>query len=97
MEHVIIDSCHSRWVFDTERRLFRRVVKGPRLGLRTIMTEWRPYAELHLDEYSDSFVVVLNEARTRMLRSWRHQGGECAQCGATQELSLSDIANVDDR
>ena len=97
MDIVTIDSCHSRWVFDTERLRFRRVLKGPRLGLRTVMTEWRPYTELHLDEYSDSFVVVLNEAGTRMLRSWRHREGLCAQCGesGTQQLSLDDIAHVE--
>jgi len=42
-------------------------------------------------------VVVLDEAGTRMLRSWRHTGTVCPQCGdtGTQELSLDDIANVE--
>ncbi len=96
VEPIIIDSCHSRWVFDADRRLFRRVLKGPGLGLRTVMTEWRPYAELHLDEQSESFTVALNEDATRMLRSWRHRDGECAQCGsATKELSAEDIAHAE--
>jgi hypothetical protein len=98
VEHFIVDSCHSRWVFDTERRLFRRVLTGPGLGLRTVMTEWRPYAELHLDEHSDSFTVVLNQDGTRMLRSWRHRDRECVQCGSgTKELSVEDIAQVENR
>ncbi len=59
-------------------------------------TEWRPYHELDLDTYSDSFVVVLDEAGTRILRSWRHTGDECRQCGdaGTEELSVDDFAHV---
>jgi len=94
---ITVDSCHSRWVFDTDRRGYRRVPKGPGLTMRTVMAEWRPYHELHLDPCSDSFVVVLNQAGTRMLRSWRHRDGVCAQCGAarTEELSAHDIVNVE--
>jgi hypothetical protein len=98
MDYITVDSCHSRWIFDTEHRRFRRVLKGPGLGLRTVMTEWRPYHDLHLDPYSDSIVVVLNEAGTRMLRSWRHVGAVCPHCGdaGTGELSLDDISHVVD-
>ena len=98
MEDLLIDSCHSRWVFNTESKRFRRVLKGPGIGLRTVTTEWRPYAELHVDEYSDAFTVVLHEDGTRMLRSWRHRTGLCAQCGAqvTEELSVVDIAHAGD-
>ncbi len=97
MGHMItLDSCHSRWVFDTERLRYRRVPQGPGLGRRMAVTEWSEYHELHLDPYSDSFTVVLNEAGTRMLRSWRHREGTCLQCGATatEELSVDDIAQV---
>jgi hypothetical protein len=80
---LTLDSCHSHWVFDTDGMRFRRVLRGPDLELRTVTTEWRPYYELHLDEESDSFVVVLNEAGTRMLRSWRHLEGNCPNCGVT--------------
>ena len=98
VETLVVDSCHSRWVFDTARRRFRRIPKGP--GLEPVMahmTEWRPYAELHLDPDSDSFVVVLNEAGTRMLRSWRHREGVCSQCGAarTEELAVTAVSAVD--
>jgi hypothetical protein len=64
--------------------------------MRLAVAEWNPYHELHLYPYSDSFTVVLNEAGNRMLRSWRHLEGVCAQCGArgTEELSLDDIAHV---
>jgi hypothetical protein len=80
---ITLDSCHSRWVFDTDRMRFRRVLRGPDLELRTVTTEWRPYFELHIEENSDSFVVTLNADGTRMLRSWRHLDGNCPNCGMT--------------
>jgi hypothetical protein len=97
MEQITLDSCHSQWVFDTERLRYRRVLKEPGLRVHPTMTEWAPYSELHLDEHSDSFVVVLNEAGTRMLRSWRHTEGVCDQCGdtGTVELSADDIAHFE--
>jgi len=97
VSYLTLDSCNSRWVFDTERLRYRRVPQGPGLGRQMAVTEWSEYHELHLDEHSDSFTVVLNEAGTRMLRSWRHTEAECPQCGATgtEELSVADIAHVD--
>ena len=88
-----LDSCHSRWIFDTDQRRFRRVLRGPEMELRTVTTEWRPYHDLHVDEESDSFVVALNEAGTRMLRSRRHRDGECPNCGVTTgEVQAAEVA-----
>jgi hypothetical protein len=97
VELITVDSCHSRWVFDVERSRYRRVPQGSGLQVRMSMAEWQPYYSLHLDPNSDSFVVVLNESGTRMLRSWRHTEVVCPQCDATRtgELSLEDIARVD--
>ena len=94
MGYVTLDSCHSRWVFDTERLRFRRTPKGPGLEQLMAMTQWRPYRDLQIDPHSDSFVVILNDAGTRMLRSWRHTEAVCPQCGAarTEELSVDAIA-----
>lgn len=94
MGYTTVDSCHSRWIFDTERLRYRRVPKGPGLEQLMAVTEWRPYHELLIDEDSDSFVVVLNAAGTRMLRSWRHTRAVCPQCGTarTEELSVDAIA-----
>jgi len=91
---LTIDSCHSRWVFDTGRHRYRRVPQGPGLAMRLRDAEWHPYASLHLVPGTDAFVVVLNATGTRMLRSWRHREGRCLQCGAlqTEELSAQDIA-----
>jgi len=97
MGYLTVDSCNSRWVFDTERRRFRRVPKGPGLELLMAMTQWRPYHDLQLDPDSDSFVVILNGAGTRILRSWRHTEAVCPQCGVarTEELSVEAIALVE--
>ena len=96
VDYVTIDSCHSRWVFDTERMRFRRILKGLGSAERMPITEWRRYFALHLDPHSDSFVVMLNDTDTRMLRSWRHLDPVCLQCGesGTEELSLDDIAHA---
>jgi len=93
---ISLDSCHSRWIFDTEHLRFRRILKGLGHGNEAATTEWRPYHELDLDPNSDSFVVVLNAAGTRVLRSWRHTGTQCPQCDdtRTEELSVDDIAHV---
>jgi hypothetical protein len=96
MGYLTVDSCHSRWVFDTDRRRFRRIPKGPGLEFLMATTQWRHYHQLELDPDSDSFVVVLNDAGTRMLRSWRHMEAVCLQCGAarTEELAVEDIARA---
>ena len=83
MAYVTVDSCHSRWVFDTEQHRYRRALKGLGIGEHMATTEWRPYHGLDLDPDSESFVVVRNEAGTRMLRSWRHTGPLWPQCGVT--------------
>ena len=92
MEPLVLESCHSTWLFDTERMRFRRVLKGLDLDSRTATTDWRPYFGLDLDPVSESFVVLLNEEGTKLLRSWRHVE-HCSQCGgaATAELSLDEL------
>ncbi len=89
---TVIESCHSTWLFDTEDRRFCRVLKG--VG-RSVATEWRAYHQLMLDERSDAFVVFLDAARTRLLRSWRHTD-RCKECGGdvTAELSLADLRTL---
>jgi hypothetical protein len=92
MEPLLIDSCHSTWVFDTDHRRFRRVLKGVDVAHVRPATDWRPYESLELVAGSDAFVVVLNPEGTRLLRSWRHVGDRCENCGeVTAELALDDI------
>ena len=49
---ITIDSCHSRWVFDSERRRFRRIPKGLGSDPEPVTTDWRPYYLLHVDDDS---------------------------------------------
>jgi hypothetical protein len=95
MTPMIIESCHSSWIFDTECGRFCRVLKEADIGPHQVVTPWRPYYALDLDPNSESFVVALNPEGTRLLRSWRHTG-DCGQCGGhvTAELSLDDIQSL---
>ena len=93
MEPIIIESCHSTWIIDIDEHRFRRVMKGS--ALQGTSTEWQPCFGVEIDPLSESFVVILNEDGTRLLRSWRHVE-RCAQCGgeATSELSLHDLRSA---
>ena len=89
---MVLESCHSTWIFDVAHGRFRRVLKGGPAGAST---PWLAYFRLELDEGDDSFVVWLNADGTRRLRSWRHEDG-CAACGeATQELELRLIRSTE--
>jgi hypothetical protein len=88
----VLESCHSTWIFDTDRLRFRRILKGLALDAHAASTAWRPYFGLEIDPISESFVVLLNPEGSRLLRSWRHVE-QCAQCGGDQtaELSLAEL------
>ena len=88
MEPLVLESCHSTWLFDTERMRFRRVLKGLDVENHPASTGWRPYFGLDVDPVSESFVVLLNPEGTRLLRSWRHVD-HCTQCGGILLLRLS--------
>jgi len=92
MAPMIIESCHSTWIFDAERGLFRRVLKDIDATPHEVVTPWRTYYGLEVDPHSESFVVLLNPEGTKLLSSWRHLT-DCTECGghATAELSLVDI------
>ena len=91
-ELLVLDSCHSTWLFDVPAKRFRRILKGLDVDPSLAATDWRAYERLELSEGSDAFVVVLNAAGTRRIRSWRHVDG-CEQCEGerTAELSVEDI------
>ncbi len=92
VEPIVLESCHSTWLFDGDRMRFRAVLKGAGIGNRHVTTSWRPYYGLEIDPDSESFVVSLNPEGTRLLRSWRHTR-DCEQCGGhvTSEISLDDV------
>lgn len=92
---MVLESCHSTWIFDTAQMRFRRVLKGVDMESRHASTEWRSYFGLEFDPHSESFVVLLNSEGTRLLRSWHHVE-HCPQCGgeATAELSVDELARA---
>jgi hypothetical protein len=91
-ELFVLESCNSTWVFDPPRRRFRRVLKGLELDPRDASTDWRAYHSLQVDDVTGRFVVVLNDAGNRLIRSRRHVEN-CADCGGavTGELSLDEL------
>lgn len=92
---LVLESCHSTWIFDTLRKQFRRVLKGADGTTHRASTAWRPYHALDLDDRSESFVVVLNPEGTRLLRSWRHLA-HCTQCNGepTAELPVDELRSA---
>lgn len=68
---IILESCHSTWIFDTEHREFRRILKGMEVADRPVTTEWPSYSDLHLDPWTETFTVYLNATHTRQIQSWR--------------------------
>jgi hypothetical protein len=94
-DFLVLDSCHSTWLFDVTNKRFRRALKGLDVDPSVAATDWRPYERLELSEGTEAFVVVLNAAGTRRIRSWRHVDG-CEQCEGerTGELSLEDLRRL---
>ncbi|HEV8063370.1 MAG TPA: hypothetical protein VGP46_01005 [Acidimicrobiales bacterium] len=90
--YLVLDSCHSTWLFDLAAKRFRRILKGLDVDPTIAATDWRDYERVELSDTSEAFVVVENAAGTRRIRSWRHVDG-CDQCEGerTVELSLEDI------
>jgi len=88
---LVLESCHSTWLFDPVEHKFCRLMKDN----KSVATEWVAYDKLVVHEDSDAFVVFLDESGTKLLRSWRHTD-HCEQCGgnATAELSLADLQKV---
>jgi hypothetical protein len=96
LDVLVLESCHSTWIFDPGRLEFCRILKGVQVASRSVVTEWRPYWQVQLDpEEAEGFTVYLNAAGTRLIRSWRH-ATNCTQCGAseTAKLSLLDVHRI---
>ncbi len=92
VERLVLESCHSTWVFDPERRRFRRILKGGEVEERPVTTPWRTYYGLEFKEDSEAFTVTLNAAGTQLIQSWRHTH-DCLQCGShvTGQISVEEI------
>jgi hypothetical protein len=91
----MIDSCHNTWEFEPDTMRYRRHVKGA--GRNAVVTDWTPYWGVLFEEDSDSFVVLLNEEGTRILRSYSHLA-DCTECASqhTEQLDLAAIRQQSD-
>lgn len=92
----VLESCHSVWMFDVERRRFCRVPRGARLARGVFERAWHPYYHLDVDLRTGGFAVALNESRTHLLRSWVH-GDNCSHCSTDQQTGelVLDAGEVD--
>ncbi len=70
-----IDTSHSIWLFDTERKRFRRLPRGADADAPALDADWEQYFALELDEATGAFTVTLNEDGTRLLRAFRDTPG----------------------
>jgi len=78
-----IESAHSTWLFDTERRRFRRLPTGVDPDAFAPESDWEPYFGLDLDDESGAFTVTLDADGTRLLRAFRKSADD-----TTQEMRL---------
>lgn len=83
-----IESAHSLWLFDTERRRFRRVPRGADPDSLALESDWEPYFALEIDESTGAFTVTLNEDGTRLLRAFREGAPGAAADTTTTELRI---------
>ena len=75
---LCLRSCHSLWIFDVEHRRFRRLPGEVAADIPAAGT-WEPFVALQVDPASGAFRIILNEDRTRVLRSWLHDE-PCRHC-----------------
>ena len=83
---VRIESAHSLWLFDTERKRFRRLPRGADPDAPALDGDWEPYFALEMDDATGAFTVTLNEDGTRLLRAFRETTGPGEE--TTTELRL---------
>jgi hypothetical protein len=79
-----IDSAHSMWLFDTERRRFRRLPLDANPDAPALDSDWEPYFALEVDDATGAFTVSVNEDGTQLLRAFRTPVADAP----TQELRL---------
>jgi len=89
---IVIESCWSTWLFDEEHHRFRRMLKGPRID--RVFTDWRSYDHIIVHDSTVAFLVFLDAAGTRILRSKRHDG-RCS-CGGRDRAAEPSPADLQD-
>lgn len=75
----VLNSCSFTWVFDEQRRRFRRVPRGATLDVPAAPDAWITYDRLELNDARGSFAVFANVAGTHVFRCWLHRD-PCPRC-----------------
>jgi hypothetical protein len=93
-----IDSCTFTWIFDLQRRTFRRVPSGTSVTGPVPPGAWIAYHRLDLHGDAGCFAVTLNPEGTHILRSWLHVP-PCRHCGPvlSGRASTADLAELVER
>ena len=86
-----IESAHSVWLFDPERRRYRRLPPEADADALALDSDWEPYFSLDIDEATGAFTVTLNEDGTRLLRAFRKASAD----ERTQELRLDSDSGAE--
>ena len=50
MEAVILDACHSVWIFDMDTMRYCQILEGLESSSRPLASEWRSYSYLEFDD-----------------------------------------------
>ena len=72
------------WLFDTDRRRFRRLPLDADADAPALDSDCEPYFALDLDDATGAFTVSVNEDGTRLLRAFRTPTADTP----TQELRI---------
>jgi hypothetical protein len=75
----VLDSCSFTWVFDEQRRRFRRVPRGAALDLPAPRGAWITYDRVELNDARGSFAVFADAGGTHVFRCWLHRD-PCPRC-----------------
>ncbi len=94
----VIESCTFRWIFDLQRRVFRRVPSGTSVTGPVSPGAWIAYHRLDLHWDAGCFAVTLDPEGTHILRSWLHVP-PCRHCGPvlSGRVSTADLAELVER
>jgi hypothetical protein len=89
----VLESHHSKWIFDEAGRCFARI---PKHADPAAPVEWRPYDRLIVQEDVDAFLIFLDHDGSRVIRARRHEP-PFATGEVTEEFSVEELRSLTHR